>query len=135
MNSRSPWSDSAEIACSRPSTRSAAASTSVVAGRNRLLVVRAASATWALAPATPSKSWAISAADRAIASLDALEAATSRDNDAAVSEHVMRMVSMKAATDNAAGLGRTLKRDFNRARQTKITTELTEIVGGAPALE
>ena len=32
------------------------------------------------------------------------------------------MVAMKAATDNAAGLGRTLKRDFNRARQTKITT-------------
>ena len=56
-------------------------------------------------------------------------------NDAVVSEQVMRMVAMKAATDNAAGLGRTLKRDFNRARQTKITTELTEIVGGAAALE
>ncbi|MGA1392994.1 MAG: F0F1 ATP synthase subunit gamma, partial [Phycisphaerales bacterium] len=56
-------------------------------------------------------------------------------NDAVVSEQVMRMVAMKAATDNAAGLGRMLKRDFNRARQTKITTELTEIVGGAAALE
>jgi len=55
-------------------------------------------------------------------------------NDAVVSEQVMRMVAMKAATDNAAGLGRTLKRDFNRARQSKITTELTEIVGGAAAL-
>ncbi|MHC4832710.1 MAG: ATP synthase F1 subunit gamma [Planctomycetota bacterium] len=56
-------------------------------------------------------------------------------NDAVVSEQVMRMVAMKAATDNAAGLGRTLNREFNRARQTKITTELTEIVGGASALE
>ncbi|MBM4106384.1 MAG: ATP synthase F1 subunit gamma [Phycisphaerae bacterium] len=56
-------------------------------------------------------------------------------NDAVVSEQVMRMVAMKAATDNAAGLGRTLKRDYNRARQTRITTELTEIVGGAAALE
>ena len=56
-------------------------------------------------------------------------------NDAVVSEQVMRMIAMKAATDNAAGLGRTLKRDFNRARQGKITTELTEIVSGAAALE
>lgn len=56
-------------------------------------------------------------------------------NDAAVSEHVMRMVSMKAATDNAAGLGRTIRRNFNRARQARITTELTEIVSGAAALE
>jgi F-type H+-transporting ATPase subunit gamma len=56
-------------------------------------------------------------------------------NDAAVSEHVMRMVSMKAATDNAAGLGRTIRRNFNRARQARITTELTEIVAGAAALE
>jgi F-type H+-transporting ATPase subunit gamma len=56
-------------------------------------------------------------------------------NDSVVSEQVMRMVAMKAATDNASGLGRTLKRDFNRARQAKITTELTEIVSGAAALE
>jgi len=56
-------------------------------------------------------------------------------NDAVVSEQVMRMIAMKAATDNAAGLGRTLKRDYNRARQGKITTELTEIVSGAAALE
>ncbi|MFM1822974.1 MAG: synthase subunit gamma [Planctomycetota bacterium] len=56
-------------------------------------------------------------------------------NDAAVSEHVMRMVSMKAATDNAAGLGRTIRRNYNRARQARITTELTEIVSGAAALE
>jgi F-type H+-transporting ATPase subunit gamma len=56
-------------------------------------------------------------------------------NDAIVSENVMRMVAMKAATDNAGGLGRTLKRNYNRARQAKITTELTEIVSGAAALE
>ena len=56
-------------------------------------------------------------------------------NDAIVSEQVMRMIAMKAATDNASSLGRTLKRDFNRARQGKITTELTEIVSGAAALE
>ena len=56
-------------------------------------------------------------------------------NDAAVSEHVMRMVSMKAATDNAGALGRTIRRNYNRARQARITTELTEIVAGAAALE
>lgn len=54
--------------------------------------------------------------------------------DAVVSENVMRMIAMKAATDNAAGLGRTLKRNFNRARQARITTELNEIVSGAQAL-
>ena len=55
--------------------------------------------------------------------------------DAVVSENVMRMVAMKAATDNAGGLGRTLKRSFNRARQARITTELTEIVAGVEALK
>jgi F-type H+-transporting ATPase subunit gamma len=55
--------------------------------------------------------------------------------DAVVSENVMRMVAMKAATDNAGGLGRTLKRNFNRARQARITTELTEIVAGVEALK
>jgi len=56
-------------------------------------------------------------------------------NDAVVSEQIMRMVAMKAATENAKDLGRTLKRDFNRARQSQITTELTEIIAGAAALE
>ncbi len=55
-------------------------------------------------------------------------------NDAVVSEQIMRMIAMKAATDNANSLGRSLKRDYNRARQAKITTELTEIVSGAAAL-
>ncbi|MHC4766126.1 MAG: ATP synthase F1 subunit gamma [Planctomycetota bacterium] len=54
--------------------------------------------------------------------------------DAAVSEHIMRMVAMKAATENAGDLRKTLTRRFNRARQTQITTELMEIIGGAAAL-
>jgi F-type H+-transporting ATPase subunit gamma len=54
--------------------------------------------------------------------------------DAAVSEHIMRMVAMKAATENAGELRKTLTRRFNRARQTQITTELMEIIGGAAAL-
>ena len=56
-------------------------------------------------------------------------------NDAVVSEHIMRMVAMKAATENANDLGRNLGRQFNRARQSQITTELTEIISGAAALE
>ncbi len=56
-------------------------------------------------------------------------------NDSIVSEHAMRMVAMKAATDNARGLVKSLNRQYNRARQAKITTELTEIVSGAAALE
>jgi F-type H+-transporting ATPase subunit gamma len=55
-------------------------------------------------------------------------------NDAIVSEHVARMVAMKAATDNAGKMGKALKTKFNRARQAQITTELTEIVSGAAAL-
>ncbi|MFT5423156.1 MAG: F-type H+-transporting ATPase subunit gamma [Phycisphaerales bacterium] len=56
-------------------------------------------------------------------------------NDAVVSEHVARMIAMKAATDNAGKMGHALKRKFNRVRQTQITTELTEIISGAAALE
>jgi F-type H+-transporting ATPase subunit gamma len=55
-------------------------------------------------------------------------------NDAVVSEQVARMVAMKAATDNAGKMRKSLTRDFNRARQSQITTELTEIVSGAAAL-
>jgi F-type H+-transporting ATPase subunit gamma len=55
-------------------------------------------------------------------------------NDSVVSEQVARMVAMKAATDNAGKMRKTLTRDFNRARQAQITTELTEIVSGAAAL-
>ena len=55
--------------------------------------------------------------------------------DAVVSEHVARMIAMKAASDNAGKMGKNLSRSFNRARQTQITTELTEIISGAAALE
>ncbi len=55
--------------------------------------------------------------------------------DAVVSEHVARMVAMKAATDNATKMRRNLGRQYNRARQAQITTELTEIISGAAALE
>ncbi len=55
--------------------------------------------------------------------------------DAIVSENVMRMVAMKAATDNASGIAKSLHRSYNRARQGRITTELTEIISGAAALE
>lgn len=56
-------------------------------------------------------------------------------NDALVSEQLSRMVAMKAATDAAGKQGKSLKRQFNRARQTSITTELSEIISGAAALE
>lgn len=55
-------------------------------------------------------------------------------NDAIVSEHVARMVAMKAATDNAGKMRKLLTRDYNRARQAAITTELGEIIAGAAAL-
>lgn len=56
-------------------------------------------------------------------------------SDALVSEHIARMIAMKAATDNAGKMGKLLSRKYNRARQTQITTELTEIISGAQALE
>jgi F-type H+-transporting ATPase subunit gamma len=55
--------------------------------------------------------------------------------DAAVSEQTARMVAMKAATDNAKDIIRSLTRLYNRSRQTQITTEISEIMGGAAALE
>ena len=56
-------------------------------------------------------------------------------NDAVVSEQIMRMIAMKGATENAGDLKKSLSRKFNRARQAQITTELTEIISGAAALE
>ena len=55
-------------------------------------------------------------------------------NDATVSEQVARMVAMKAATDAAGDMIKALTRQYNRARQTQITMELLDIVGGANAL-
>lgn len=54
--------------------------------------------------------------------------------DAAVSEQVARMVAMKAATDAAGDMIRLLTRQYNRARQTQITMELLDIIGGAAAI-
>jgi F-type H+-transporting ATPase subunit gamma len=54
--------------------------------------------------------------------------------NAAASEHAARQRAMKAATDNADELIVGLTRVMNRARQDAITTEITEIVGGAEAL-
>ena len=54
--------------------------------------------------------------------------------EAAASEHAARQRAMKAATDNADDLTKTLSRIMNRARQDTITSEIMEIVGGAEAL-
>lgn len=50
------------------------------------------------------------------------------------SEHSARMVSMRNASDNAAGLAEDLTLVYNKARQTGITAEILDIVGGAEAL-
>ena len=55
--------------------------------------------------------------------------------DAAVSDQVARMVAMKAATENAGGLIKDLSRRYNRARQSQITGEIMEILGGVEALK
>ncbi|MCL1847069.1 MAG: ATP synthase F1 subunit gamma [Coriobacteriia bacterium] len=55
--------------------------------------------------------------------------------DSAAGEQGARRKAMKSATDNASEILTTLTRVFNRARQGAITTEITEIVGGAAALE
>ena len=54
--------------------------------------------------------------------------------DATTSEHVARMVAMKSATDNADKMGKALQLQYNRARQSQITTELSEIMGGVEAM-
>jgi len=51
------------------------------------------------------------------------------------SEHSMRMMAMKSATDNASDLIDDLTLAFNTARQAKITQELAEITGGAEAMK
>ena len=55
--------------------------------------------------------------------------------DATTSEHVARMIAMKSATDNADKMVKTLTMQYNRARQSQITTELSEIMGGVEAME
>ncbi|AKP66379.1 F0F1 ATP synthase subunit gamma [Companilactobacillus ginsenosidimutans] len=55
--------------------------------------------------------------------------------DAKTAEHAASVTAMKSATDNADDLISDLSLHYNRARQAQITTEITEIVGGAAALE
>ncbi|MEX0826957.1 MAG: F0F1 ATP synthase subunit gamma [Acidimicrobiia bacterium] len=54
--------------------------------------------------------------------------------DASASEHAARRRAMKAATENGEELTRLLSREANQARQAEITTEISEIVGGAEAM-
>jgi len=55
--------------------------------------------------------------------------------DSAAAEQGARRTAMKSATDNATEMIATLTRIYNRERQGAITTEISEIVGGAAALE
>jgi F-type H+-transporting ATPase subunit gamma len=55
--------------------------------------------------------------------------------DAAVSEQISRMVAMKSATENASDMIRVLSTTYNRARQSQITGEIMEVIGGVEALE
>jgi F-type H+-transporting ATPase subunit gamma len=54
---------------------------------------------------------------------------------ASVGEHLARMVAMKNATDAADKLIRALTRAYNRARQSQITNEIAELMGGVEALK
>jgi F-type H+-transporting ATPase subunit gamma len=54
--------------------------------------------------------------------------------DSAVSEQIARMVAMKSATENADELIRQLSMQYNRARQSRITSELMDVIGGAEAI-
>ena len=54
--------------------------------------------------------------------------------DSLASEHGARMISMDKATDNAGEILKQLKLVYNRGRQAAITNEISEIVGGAAAL-
>lgn len=55
--------------------------------------------------------------------------------DSAVSEQISRMVAMKAATENADKLIKQLSMTYNRARQSQITGEIMEVLGGVEALK
>jgi F-type H+-transporting ATPase subunit gamma len=54
--------------------------------------------------------------------------------DSAVSEQIARMIAMKSATENASDLIHRLSMQYNRARQSRITSELMDVIGGAEAL-
>ena len=54
--------------------------------------------------------------------------------DTAVSEQIARRVAMKAATENADELIKSLSMQYNRARQGRITNELMDLIGGVEAI-
>ena len=54
--------------------------------------------------------------------------------DAKASEHSARMVAMKSATDNAKGMIKDLTLEYNKVRQSGITTELLEIATAQMAM-
>lgn len=55
--------------------------------------------------------------------------------DAAVSEQIARRVAMKAATENAGEMIKSLTQQYNRVRQAQITKEIAEVIGGVEALK
>ncbi|TWT49705.1 ATP synthase gamma chain [Rubripirellula amarantea] len=55
--------------------------------------------------------------------------------DSAVSEQVARMIAMKGATESAGDMIKQLSMTYNRARQSQITGEIMEIIGGVEALK
>lgn len=54
--------------------------------------------------------------------------------EAATSEQIARRIAMKNATDNAQDVGRLLRMAYNRGRQSQITKEILEIIGGSESL-
>lgn len=55
--------------------------------------------------------------------------------NAVLSEHVARMIAMRTATDNAEDMIKELTTDYNRARQSQITRELLDVIGGAEVIK
>jgi len=55
--------------------------------------------------------------------------------DSALSEHLYRVVAMKNATDNADNMKKQLLGDYNRARQSQITGEIMDIIGGVEGMK
>jgi F-type H+-transporting ATPase subunit gamma len=55
--------------------------------------------------------------------------------DAVLSEHAVRMLAMRNATENAEDMIRDLTSEYNKARQNQITRELLDVIGGTGVLE
>ncbi|MCU0722706.1 MAG: ATP synthase F1 subunit gamma [Planctomycetes bacterium] len=73
-----------------------------------------------------------------LASLVPFEVKTSlftRFLEAGASEQIARRLAMKAATDNAIEMMKLLRQKYNRARQSQITMELSDILGGVAAVK